>query len=205
MSKKVPNRILLTEDRMPKQWYNVRADMPEQHEPYINPATMKPAEFEDLTPIFAEELCKQEVTLERYVDIPDEVLEYYKKYRPSPLIRAYNLEKLLDTPARIYYKYEGNNTSGSHKLNSAIAQVYYNKKQGIERITTETGAGQWGTALAMACAYFNMPLRVYMVRISYDQKPYRKEVMKLLPTFSQPKQHNRNRRSILQRIRNTEA
>lgn len=199
MSKKVPNRILLTEDRMPKQWYNVRADMPEQHEPYINPATMKPAEFEDLTPIFAEELCKQEVTLERYVDIPDEVLEYYKKYRPSPLIRAYNLEKLLDTPARIYYKYEGNNTSGSHKLNSAIAQVYYNKKQGIERITTETGAGQWGTALSMACAYFNMPLRVYMVRISYDQKPYRKEVMKTYgaDVFPSPSNTTEIGRSIL--------
>ncbi|MCK9477900.1 MAG: TrpB-like pyridoxal phosphate-dependent enzyme [Firmicutes bacterium] len=178
MSKKVPNRILLSEDKMPKQWYNVRADMPEQHDPYINPATMKPVTADDLTPIFAEELCRQEATLQRYVDIPDEVLEYYKLYRPSPVIRAYNLERLLDTPARIYYKYEGSNTSGSHKLNSAVAQVYYNKKQGIERITTETGAGQWGTALAMACAYFDMPLRVYMVRVSYDQKPYRKEVMK---------------------------
>lgn len=177
MSKKVPNRILLTEDQMPKQWYNVRADMPEQHDPYINPRTMKPAVLEDLTPVFAEELCKQEVTLDRYIDIPEEVLEYYKLYRPSPVIRAYNLEKLLDTPAKIYYKYEGSNTSGSHKLNSAVPQVFYNKKQGIERITTETGAGQWGTALSMACAYYDMPLRVYMVKISYEQKPYRKEIM----------------------------
>ncbi|NLB81097.1 MAG: TrpB-like pyridoxal phosphate-dependent enzyme [Clostridiaceae bacterium] len=178
MSKKVPNRILLTEDRIPKQWYNVRADMPEQHEPYLNPATMKPVALDDLTPIFAEELCKQEVTLERFIDIPEEVLDYYRMFRPSPMIRAYNLERLLDTPARIYYKYEGNNTSGSHKLNTAVAQVYYNKKQGIDSMTTETGAGQWGTALAMACAYFEVPLQVFMVRISYDQKPYRKEVMR---------------------------
>ncbi|MDR0405401.1 MAG: TrpB-like pyridoxal phosphate-dependent enzyme [Clostridiales bacterium] len=177
MSKKVPNRILLTEEQMPKQWYNVRADMPTQHAPYINPRTMKPAAPEDLTPVFAEELCKQEVSLERYIDIPEEVLEYYKLYRPSPVIRAYQLERLLDTPARIYYKYEGSNTSGSHKLNSAVPQVYYNKKQGIARITTETGAGQWGTALAMACAYFDMPLRVYMVKVSYQQKPYRKDIM----------------------------
>ena len=177
MSKKVPNRILLTEEQMPKQWYNVRADMPEQHDPYINPATMKPATAEDMMPIFAEELCRQEFTQERYVDIPDEVLEYYKLYRPSPVIRAYSLERALGTPARIYYKYEGNNTSGSHKLNSAVPQVYYNKQQGIKRLSTETGAGQWGTALSMACAYFDLPLRVYMVKVSYQQKPYRREIM----------------------------
>ena len=163
MSKNIPNRILLTEDQIPRQWYNMKADMKEKPEPYINPATMKPVTVEDLEPIFAKELCKQELTEERYVDIPEPVLEYYKMYRPSPVIRAYSLEKALGTPAKIYYKYEGNNTSGSHKLNSAVPQVYYNKMQGIERLTTETGAGQWGTALSMACAYFDLPLRVYMV------------------------------------------
>ncbi|OQB15606.1 MAG: Tryptophan synthase beta chain [Firmicutes bacterium ADurb.Bin193] len=199
--RKVPNRILLTEDRMPEQWYNVRADMPSQHDPYINPATMKPATMEDLTPVFAEELCKQEFTLERYVDIPGEVMDYYRLYRPSPVIRAYNLEKYLDTPARIYYKYEGSNTSGSHKLNSAVPQVFYNKKQGIERITTETGAGQWGTALSMACAHFDMPLRVYMVKISYMQKPYRKEIMETYGAnvFPSPSDTTNIGRSILEK------
>lgn len=177
MSKNIPNRILLTEDQIPRQWYNMKADMKEKLEPYINPATMKPVTVEDLEPIFAKELCKQELTEERYIDIPEPVLEYYKMYRPSPVIRAYSLEKALGTPARIYYKYEGNNTSGSHKLNSAVPQVYYNKMQGIERLTTETGAGQWGTALAMACAYFDIPLRVYMVKVSYEQKPYRRAII----------------------------
>ncbi len=163
---------------MPKQWYNVRADMKEQHDPIINPATMKPVQESDLYPIFCKKLAHQELdTQTRYVDIPEEVQEMYKIYRPSPLIRAYNLEKALDTPARIYYKFEGNNTSGSHKLNSAIAQVYYAKEQGLKALTTETGAGQWGTAMSEACAYFKMPLTVFMVKVSYQQKPYRKSVM----------------------------
>lgn len=175
---KVPHRLYLTEDQMPKQWYNVRADMKEQHDPIINPATMKPVQESDLYPIFCKKLAHQELdTQTRYVDIPEEVQEMYKIYRPSPLIRAYNLEKALDTPARIYYKFEGNNTSGSHKLNSAIAQVYYAKEQGLKALTTETGAGQWGTAMSEACAYFKMPLTVFMVKVSYQQKPYRKAVM----------------------------
>ena len=178
MSKKVPYRVYLPEDKIPKQWYNIRADMKEQHDPIINPATMKPAKTEDLYPIFCEKLAKQEMdTTTRYIDIPEGIREYYKTYRPSPLIRAYNLEKALDTPARIYYKFEGNNTSGSHKLNSAVAQAYYAKEQGITNLTTETGAGQWGTALSMACAYYNLNLTVYMVKISSIQKPYRKAVM----------------------------
>ena len=175
---KVPHRLYLTEDQMPKQWYNVRADMKEQHDPIINHATMKPVQESDLYPIFCKKLAHQELdTQTRYVDIPEEVQEMYKIYRPSPLIRAYNLEKALDTPARIYYKFEGNNTSGSHKLNSAIAQVYYAKEQGLKALTTETGAGQWGTAMSEACAYFKMPLTVFMVKVSYQQKPYRKSVM----------------------------
>jgi len=175
---KAPYRVYLSEKEVPRQWYNLRADMKENHDPYINPGTMKPARLEDLYPVFCEELAKQEMDNEtRYVDIPEEVLEFYKIYRPSPLCRAYNLEKALDTPAKIYYKFEGNNTSGSHKLNSAVAQVYYAKKQGITSLTTETGAGQWGTALAEACAYFGMPLTVYMVKVSAEQKPYRKAIM----------------------------
>lgn len=175
---KVPYRVYLSEKEIPRQWYSLRADMKENHDPYINPGTMKPAKLEDLYPVFCEELAKQEMdNKSRYVDIPEEVLEFYKIYRPSPLCRAYNLEKFLDTPAKIYFKFEGNNTSGSHKLNSAIAQVYYAKKQGITSLTTETGAGQWGTALAEACAYFDMPLTVYMVKISSEQKPYRKAIM----------------------------
>lgn len=178
MSGKVPNRIILAEDKIPTKWYNMLADMPEKHDPMINPATMKPAKPEDLYPVFAEELCRQEfMTEQKYVEIPEEVLEYYKTYRPSPLYRAYQLEKLLDTPAKIYYKYEGQNTSGSHKLNSAIAQAYYNKRQGIKGLTTETGAGQWGTALSMACSHFDLPLKVYMVKCSAEQKPYRKAII----------------------------
>ena len=175
---KIPYRVYLSEKEIPRHWYNLRADMKENHDPYLNPGTMKPAEINDLYPVFCEELAKQEMDSEtRYVDIPDEILEFYKIYRPSPLCRAYNLEKALDTPAKIYFKFEGNNTSGSHKLNSAIAQVYYAKKQGIASLTTETGAGQWGTALAEACAYFGMPLTVYMVKVSAEQKPYRKAIM----------------------------
>lgn len=175
---KVPYRIYLSEKEIPRQWYNLRADMKEQHDPYIHPGTMKPAKLEDLYPVFCEELAKQEMDNQtRYVDIPEEILEFYKIYRPSPLCRAYNLEKALGTPAKIYYKFEGNNTSGSHKLNSAVAQAYYAKKQGITSLTTETGAGQWGTALSEACTYFDMPLTIYMVKVSSEQKPYRKAIM----------------------------
>ena len=175
---KIPHRLYLSEEQIPKQWYNLRADMKEQPEPLLNPATLKPATIDDLTPVFCKELAKQELdATTRYIDIPEEVQEMYKVYRPSPLIRAYNLEKALDTPAKIYYKFEGNNTSGSHKLNSAIAQAYYAKKEGLTSVTTETGAGQWGTALSEACSYFGLDLTVYMVKGSYIQKPFRKAVM----------------------------
>ncbi len=176
--KKIPHRIYLPEEQLPKQWYNLRADMKELPDPMLNPSTLKPATVEELYPVFCEELAKQEMdNTTRYIDIPEEIQEFYKMYRPSPLIRAYNLEKALDTPAKIYYKYEGNNTSGSHKLNSAIPQAYYAKKQGLTSLTTETGAGQWGTALAEACDYYNIPLTVYMVKCSYEQKPYRKAII----------------------------
>lgn len=175
---KVPYRLYLTEDQIPKQWYNLRADMKDMHDPMINPATMQPAKAEDLYPVFCEKLVQQELDAKtRYFDIPEEVLEMYKIYRPSPLIRAYNLEKSLQTPAKIYYKFEGNNTSGSHKLNTAIAQAYYAKEQGLDGLTTETGAGQWGTALSEACTYFGIDLIVYMVKVSAEQKPYRKAIM----------------------------
>ncbi len=173
-----PYRIYLNENEMPKQWYNIRADMKEQPDPYLNPKTLKPVGPEDMLPIFCEELCAQEMNIsDRYIDIPEELQNFYRIFRPSPLIRAYNLEKALDTPAKIYYKFEGNNTSGSHKLNSAAAQVYYAKKQGLSTLTTETGAGQWGTALAMACSHFGMDLTVYMVKVSFEQKPFRKAVI----------------------------
>ncbi len=176
--KNIPHRIYLTEDQMPRQWYNLRADMKEQPDPMLNPATGKPATEEDLYPVFCKKLAHQEMDAEtRYFDIPDEVLDFYKMYRPSPLIRAYSLEKALGTPAKIYYKFEGNNTSGSHKLNSAVAQAYYAKEQGLTSLTTETGAGQWGTALSEACSYFGLPLTVYMVKVSYEQKPFRKAVI----------------------------
>ena len=178
MTRKVPKKIYLTEDQMPRQWYNMRADLKEQHAPYLHPGTLQPIKTEELFPIFCEELAKQEMNnSDRFIDIPEEVQNFYKIFRPSPVIRAYELEKLLDTPAKIYYKFEGNNTSGSHKLNSAAAQVYYAKKQGLTGLTTETGAGQWGTALAMACAYYGLDLTVFMVRVSSQQKPYRKAVM----------------------------
>ena len=177
--KNIPYRTYLSEEEMPKKWYNLRADMKELPAPMLNPRTLKPATKEDLLPVFCEELVNQELdNTTKYFDIPIEIQEFYKIYRPSPLIRAYNLEKALETPAKIYYKFEGNNTSGSHKLNSAIAQVYYAKKQGIKGLTTETGAGQWGTALSEACAYFNIPLTVYMVKGSYNQKPFRKEIIR---------------------------
>lgn len=176
---KVPYKIYLEENEIPTQWYNVRADMKTKPAPLINPGTGKPLTLEDLNPIFCEDLNKQELDNETpYFDIPEEILNFYKMYRPSPLVRAYFLEKALGTPAKIYYKFEGNNTSGSHKLNSAIAQAYYAKKQGLKGVTTETGAGQWGTALSMACAYFDLDCRVYMVKCSYEQKPFRREVMR---------------------------
>ncbi len=178
-NKTVPYRINLPEDMIPKKWYNVRADMKELPEPMLNPATLKPiSDYRELTGIFCDELAKQELdNVTRYIDIPAPVLEYYRTCRPSPLIRAYNLEKQLGTPAKIYFKFEGSNTSGSHKLNSAIAQAYYAKQQGITHLTTETGAGQWGTALSMACAYFGIDLTVYMVKGSYEQKPFRRNII----------------------------
>lgn len=176
--KKIPHRLYLTEEQMPKQWYNLRADMKELPDPMLNPATLKPVTEEDLYPVFCKELAHQELdNTTRYIDIPEEIQDFYKLYRPSPLIRAYNLEKALGTPAKIYYKFEGNNTSGSHKLNSAIAQAYYAKEQGLTSLTTETGAGQWGTALAEACSYYHLPLTVYMVKCSYEQKPFRKAII----------------------------
>jgi len=170
-------RILLSESEMPRQWYNIMADMPNKPLPPLNPATGKPVGPEDLAAIFPMELIKQEVSTERYIDIPDEVLDLYRTYRPSPLFRARNLEKVLGTKSRIYYKYEGGNYSGSHKANTAIAQAYYNKMEGVRRITTETGAGQWGSAMSYACHYFGLELLVFMVRVSYNQKPGRKLLM----------------------------
>jgi len=176
--KNIPHKIYLTEEQMPKYWYNLRADMKEQPDPMLHPGTLQPLKEEELCPIFCKELAHQEMdSTTRYVEIPEEIREFYKMYRPSPLIRAYNLEKYLGTPAKIYFKFEGNNTSGSHKLNSAVAQAYYAKKQGLSSITTETGAGQWGTALAEACAFYDLPLTVYMVKCSFEQKPFRKSVI----------------------------
>lgn len=177
--KKIPYKIFLTEDEMPRQWYNVRADMKNKPAPLLNPATLRPMTYEDLRPVFCDELIKQELDdTTAYIDIPQEIQDFYKMYRPSPLVRAYCLEEQLGTPAKIYYKSEGNNTSGSHKLNSAIPQAYYAKKQGLKGVTTETGAGQWGTALSMACSYFGLDCQVYMVKVSYEQKPFRREVMR---------------------------
>ena len=175
----IPYKIYLSENEIPSAWYNVRADMKQKPAPLLNPGTGEPLKAEDLYPIFCEELSKQEMNNDdQWIDIPGEVLDFYKMYRPSPLVRAYCLEKALGTPAHIYYKFEGNNTSGSHKLNSAIAQAYYAKKQGLKGVTTETGAGQWGTALSMATAYFGLDCQVYMVKVSYEQKPFRREVMR---------------------------
>lgn len=177
--KNIPYKIYLEESELPKQWYNVRADMKKKPAPLLNPATLEPMTLEELKGVFCEELAKQELDdTTPYIDIPEEILGFYKMYRPAPLIRAYCLEKKLGTPAKIYYKFEGNNTSGSHKLNSAIAQAYYAKKQGLKGVTTETGAGQWGTALSMACSYFDLDCKVYMVKCSYEQKPFRREVMR---------------------------
>jgi tryptophan synthase beta chain len=177
-TKNIPNRIILPESKVPQQWYNLRADMTTKPAPLLSPATGEALKAEELYPVFCEELVKQELDdTTRYIDIPGEILDYYRTFRPAPLHRAYRLEQALDTPARIYFKFEGNNTSGSHKLNSAVAQAYYAKKQGLKGLTTETGAGQWGTALAMACAHFGLPLVVYMVKGSYTQKPYRRSVI----------------------------
>ena len=177
--KNIPYKIYLDENEMPKAWYNVRADMKNKPAPLLNPGTLQPMTAEELAPVFCEELVRQELDDDTaYIPIPEEIQEFYKMYRPAPLVRAYCLEKALDTPAKIYYKFEGNNTSGSHKLNSAIAQAYYAKKQGLKGVTTETGAGQWGTALSMACSYFDLDCKVFMVKVSYEQKPFRREVMR---------------------------
>lgn len=176
---KIPYKIYINEKDMPKAWLNVKAFMKEQHEPFLNPATLKPCTADDLRPVFCDAVIEQELnTTDKLIEIPEGIREFYHMYRPSPLCRAYFLEKALDTPAHIYYKFEGNNTSGSHKLNSAIAQVYYAKQQGMTSLTTETGAGQWGTALSMACAFYGVELKVYMVKVSAQQKPYRREVMR---------------------------
>lgn len=177
-NKKIPTKIYLTEEEMPKSWLNLKAFMKEQHEPFLNPATLQPCKKEDLYPVFCKALVEQELNCtDKFIEIPEEIQEFYTMYRPSPLVRAYFLEKVLGTPAHIYYKFEGNNTSGSHKLNSAIAQAYYAKSEGLTSVTTETGAGQWGTALSMACAFYGLDLDVYMVKVSSEQKPYRKAVM----------------------------
>lgn len=180
MSKeKIPYKIYLSEEEMPKAWYNVRADMKNKPAPLLNPGTKQPMTAGELAPVFCDELIKQELDdTTPYFEIPQEIRDFYKMYRPAPLVRAYCLEEKLGTPAKIYYKFEGNNTSGSHKLNSAIAQAYYAKKQGLKGVTTETGAGQWGTALSMACSYLGLDCKVYMVKVSYEQKPFRREVMR---------------------------
>ncbi|MCR5664083.1 MAG: TrpB-like pyridoxal phosphate-dependent enzyme [Oscillospiraceae bacterium] len=175
----IPYKTYLEESEMPAAWYNLRADMKNKPAPLLDPGTGRPLSARELTPIFCEELVAQELDEDTaFFPIPDEIRAFYKMYRPSPLVRAYCLEKVLDTPARLYYKFEGNNTSGSHKLNSAIAQAYYAKKQGLKGVTTETGAGQWGTALSMACAYLGLDCKVFMVKVSYEQKPFRREVMR---------------------------
>ena len=177
--KNIPYKIYLDEAEMPKAWYNLRADMKNKPAPLLDPATLQPLTAEELSAVFCKELAAQELDdTTAYIAIPQEIHDYYKTFRPSPLVRAYNLEKHLQTPAKIYYKFEGNTTSGSHKLNSAIAQAYYAKKQGLKGVTTETGAGQWGTALSMACAYFGLDCKVFMVKVSYEQKPFRREVMR---------------------------
>ena len=178
-NQQIPYKTYLEFNEIPKQWYNLRADMKNKPAPLLNPGTHQPMKAEELAPVFCEDLIKQELDNDTpYFDIPDEIYEFYQMFRPSPLVRAYFLEKKLGTPAKIYYKFEGNNTSGSHKLNSAVAQAYYAKKQGLKGVTTETGAGQWGTALSMACSFFGLDCKVYMVKVSYEQKPFRREVMR---------------------------
>ena len=202
----IPYKIYLEETELPKAWYNVRADMKQKPAPLLHPVTHKPMTVEDLSPIFCEELARQELNeTDAWIPIPDEVRDFYKMYRPAPLVRAYCLEKKLDTPAHIYYKFEGNNTSGSHKLNSAIAQAYYAKEQGLKGVTTETGAGQWGTALSMACSYFGLDCQVYMVKVSYEQKPFRREVMRTYgaSVTPSPSETTKVGREILARFPNT--
>ena len=178
-NQKIPYKIYLSENEIPASWYNVRADMKNKPAPLLNPGTLQPMTAEELSAVFCEDLVAQELDNEHaYIPIPQEIRDFYKMYRPSPLVRAYCLEEKLQTPAHIYYKFEGNNTSGSHKLNSAVPQAYYAKKQGLKGVTTETGAGQWGTALSMACSYFDLDCKVYMVKVSYEQKPFRREVMR---------------------------
>ena len=178
-NKTIPYKIYLEESELPRAWYNVRADMKKKPAPLLNGETHKPITAEELSPVFCDELIRQELDdTTAYFPIPDEIRDFYKMYRPAPLIRAYCLEEKMQTPAKIYYKFECNNTSGSHKLNSAIAQAYYAKQQGLRGVTTETGAGQWGTALSMACSYFGLDCNVYMVKCSYEQKPFRREVMR---------------------------
>lgn len=204
--KEIPYKIYLEESEMPKQWYNVRADMKNKPAPLLNPETLQPMTAEELGAVFCNELVQQELdNTNAYIDIPKEILDFYRMYRPSPLTRAYCLEKKLQTPAKIYYKFEGNNTSGSHKLNSAIAQAYYAKKQGLKGVTTETGAGQWGTALSMACSYFDLDCKVYMVKVSYEQKPFRREVMRTYGASVTPSPSNQTNigRKILEEFPGT--
>ncbi|MBO4925905.1 MAG: pyridoxal-phosphate dependent enzyme, partial [Clostridia bacterium] len=177
-SKAIPYKIYLEENEMPNSWYNVRADMKVKPAPLLNPGTLAPMTAQELGGVFCEDLVQQELDNDnRFIPIPQEIRDFYKMYRPSPLVRAYCLEKKLNTPAKIYYKFEGNNTSGSHKLNSAIAQAYYAKKQGLKGVTTETGAGHWGSVLSLACAYLGLDCKVFLVKVSYEQKPFRREVM----------------------------
>lgn len=202
----IPYKIYLSENEIPTSWYNLRADMKNKPAPLLNPGTLQPMTAEELEGVFCKELVKQELDNDtRFIEIPKEICDFYKMYRPSPTVRAYCLEKELGTPAHIYYKFEGNNTSGSHKLNSAIAQAYYAKKQGLKGVTTETGAGQWGTALSMSCAYFKLDCRVYMVKISYEQKPGRKEVMRTYGASIVPSPSNTTEvgKRILQAFPNT--
>lgn len=202
MSRNIPHKLYLKEDQVPKRWLNIRAFMKKKPDAMLNPATGKPIREEELYPIFCKKLAGQEMDDKTpYIDIPEGIQEFYRMYRPSPLVRAYNLEKALKTPAKIYYKFEGNNTSGSHKLNSAAAQAYYAKEQGLTSLTTETGAGQWGTALAEACAYFNIPLTVFMVKCSYEQKPYRKSIIKTFGAniVASPSKTTKVGREILQK------
>jgi len=201
MSKKIVKKVILPENEIPKQWYNVLADMPNKPEPYFSSVTNKMATPDELEVIFPKELIQQEMSQERWIDIPDEVREMYKQWRPSPLYRAVGLEKLLDTPARIYYKYEGVNATGSHKLNSAIPQAYYNKMAGIKKLSTETGAGQWGSALSLACNYFGLECEVYMVKVSYEQKPYRRLFMQTFGAnvIASPSNLTQSGRAILEK------
>jgi tryptophan synthase beta chain len=192
-----PTKILLPENEMPRQWYNILADLPKPMPPVLHPGTKQPVGPQDLAPLFPMELIKQEVSAEQYIDIPDEVLDIYKLWRPSPMYRAKRLERILDTPAKIYYKYEGVSPAGSHKPNTAVAQAYYNKQEGVKRITTETGAGQWGSALSLACNFFGIECKVYMVKISYQQKPYRRSMIQtwgasIVPSPSTDTQAGRN-------------